>query len=130
MLSGIVCGSIGQDAEVKDVGEGTVTEFSVATTRKVRQEKVTTWVRCALWGKRGEALRPYLTKGTSVTCTGELSVREFESKGEKRFSVECKVDNVALQGGKKESAGSSYGTSGHGANAKHTAPADDDGIPF
>lgn len=123
-LQAIVIGNLGGDAETKQVGQDSVTEFSVATTRKVRQEKVTTWVRCGMWGKRGEAVRQYLTKGTSVTVIGELSVREFESKGEKRFAVECRVGELALQGSKQ--GGQERGS--HDRSPANTN--DDDGLPF
>lgn len=121
-LQAIVVGNLGGDAETKTVGQDTVTEFSVATTRRVRQEKVTTWVRCAMWGKRGEAVREFLTKATSVTVIGELSVREFEQQGQKRFSVECRVSELVLQGGKPNGQSSQ--------RQEQASPQDDDPLPF
>lgn len=126
-LQAIVVGNLGGDAETKNVGDTTVTEFSVATTRKVRQEKVTTWVRCQMWGQRGTAVQSYLTKGTSVTVIGELSVREFESKGEKRFSVECRVGELVLQGSKQ---GGQSQQRDHGNGGGSTGAPDDDSLPF
>lgn len=38
-------GHIGNDAEVKDLGNIQVINFSVAVTEKVKEEKVTTWYK-------------------------------------------------------------------------------------
>lgn len=103
MIKSTVPGKLGKDAETKSVGQTTVTEFSVATDERVKVgnawEKQTTWVRCALWGKRGEAVAQYLTKGSSVVAFGKLRVREYTQNGEKRFSVELECDDVTLMGG-------------------------------
>lgn len=102
MIFGTVAGNLGQDAEQKHTQNGdAVVSFSVASSRKVKGEEVTTWVRCAMWGKRGEAVAKYLTKGTSVTVVGELSVREYDDKnGTRRTSVDLNVSDLKLQGGR------------------------------
>lgn len=94
MLRVFLAGNLGKDAELREAGETVVCSFSVATNRKVKGEKVTTWVRCSLWGARGEGLAQYLTKGQKVAVTGELSTREYDGK----FYVECRVDEVTLLG--------------------------------
>ena len=100
MLQLVITGHIGRDAETRDAGDDKVTSFSVASTKKQKSGEVTTWVNCSVWGKRGEALREYLRKGTPVTVVGELSERTYEKDGEKRHALECRVSDVALQGGK------------------------------
>jgi single-strand DNA-binding protein len=95
-------GNLGDDAETRFTPSGAaVCNFSVAVTAGYGDKKTTTWVRCALWGKRAEGgLVPHLTKGTQVAVSGELSTREYESKGEKRTAVEVNVHDVTLLGGK------------------------------
>jgi single-strand DNA-binding protein len=97
MISATVVGNLGRDAELKTVGNGSVLSFAVASTGKVKGEKVTTWVSCSLWGSRGEALAQYLTKGTKVAVTGELSMRE-SAKTSKTY-LEVRVDQLELLGG-------------------------------
>lgn len=123
-----IAGRIGQDATTREVGDSTVTSFSVADDQKVKGEKVTTWWNCSLWGARGTALEQYLTKGSQVTVAGVASFRSYDKNGETRTSAECKVSEIALQGGKSEGAPSSGG-----APQRQTAPADDfsgENIPF
>lgn len=101
MISATVAGNIGQDAEMRHTqGGDAVCSFSVASNRKGRDGKdETTWVRCSLWGKRGSALLPFLTKGTKVAVAGSLSVRAYEKNGETKTSIELNAQDVALLGG-------------------------------
>jgi single-strand DNA-binding protein len=100
MISAVVAGNLGKDAEVKQLGGQTVCNFSVASSSKVKGEETTTWVSCALWGKRGESLADYLTKGKSVCVSGGLTTREHNGK----TYLEMRVDDVKLMGGGKEQA--------------------------
>lgn len=102
-----IAGRIGQDATTRNVGDTTVTTFSVADDQKVKGEKVTTWWNCSIWGARGTALEQYLTKGSNVTVGGTASIRTYTKDGETKASAECKVSEIALQGGRQESGGTS-----------------------
>jgi single-strand DNA-binding protein len=132
MISATVAGRIARDAEVKQAGSATICEFSVPHQDK--KDGPTTWVRCSIFGDRGVKLAQYLTKGTSVAVSGRLTVREYEGKNGKGVSVEIKADDIALLGGgarADEGGASRYGSSGHGANAKHTgSPDEDPDLPF
>lgn len=96
MIQAFVTGNLGKDAEMRQAGKDSVCSFSVASGRKVKGEEQTTWVRCSLWGKRGEALAQYLTKGSKVAVAGELSTREYQGK----MYVELRVAEIELMGGK------------------------------
>ena len=73
-------GNLGNDGELKVVGQGnTVCNFSIGT-RGRKKDGPTTWVRAAMWGKRAEAVAPYLKKGGRVAVTGTLTSREHEGK--------------------------------------------------
>lgn len=112
MISAVVAGNLGKDSEVRQAGNSTVCSFSVASSTKVKGEEVTTWVRCSLFGKRGEALAEYLTKGKSVCVSGGLTTREYEGK----TYIEMRVDDVKLMGG-KESGGQSGGGASRSSNS-------------
>ena len=61
----------------------------------------TNWVRCSMFGDRGEKLAQYLLKGTQVAVSGEASLNEYTNKaGENKASIECVVGNVTLLGKK------------------------------
>ena len=132
MLSGFIAGNLGRDAETRQVGEDSVTTFSVASSRKVKGEEKTTWVKCSCWGKRGAVLAQYLTKGASVAVSGELALVEFTNRdGKTDKALEMRVSDIKLQGGKREESttprqSGGYGKSGAGNSAKHAEPVDDD----
>jgi single-strand DNA-binding protein len=144
----VASGRLGRDAELKSLESGPLLTWSMASDTGKDQ---TTWFRCSLFGKRGTALAQYLVKGVKVVVSGRLKVREYQSKdGETKTSVEIDVQDLSFASSKKETSSASpesegrslgtkrYGTSGHGANAKHTAPKEpdydlelsEDDIPF
>jgi len=106
-------GNIGGDAEKRSTPAGqTVVSFSMACNRTWKndageKQKETTWLRCTVWGKQGEAIHQYLTKGKSVLVKGRLQVdpatggpRMYKkSDGTTATSFEVTADNVRLLGG-------------------------------
>jgi len=99
MLKITAAGRVARDAEVRRTQNGdAVASFTVAVDMRNGREKETAWLRCSLWGKRGETLAQYLTKGAAVTVMGELSFSEYEGKPQQNV----RVDDVALQGGRQE----------------------------
>jgi single-strand DNA-binding protein len=97
-----IAGGLGRDAELKYLNNGDpICNFSVADSQG--RDKGTIWWNCSLFGKRGEALSQYLTKGQSVTVVGSVTEREWQDKeGNKRKSMDVRVSEIALQGGRKD----------------------------
>lgn len=98
-----IAGQLGKDAETRYLPNGDpVCNFSVADSQG--REKPTIWWRCGLFGKRAESLAPYLTKGQAVTVSGTVTEREYQKDGTTHKAMEIRVQDVALQGGKREGA--------------------------
>lgn len=99
-----IAGQLGKDAEVRYLPNGdAVSSFSVADSQG--KDKPTIWWRCSLFGKRAESLAPYLTKGQAVTVSGTVTEREYTDKdGTQKKAMEIRVQDVALQGGKRDAA--------------------------
>lgn len=97
-----VAGQLGRDAEVRFLPNGDpVANFSIADSQG--KDKDAIWWNCQLFGKRAESLAQYLTKGQSVTITGSVSQRKYTDKnGVEKISTDVRVNDVALQGGKRE----------------------------
>jgi len=92
----VIAGNIGRDAVTRTTQNGDkVTGWPVAVEERNGQDKRTIWFDCSLWGKRGEALAQYLTKGTKVAVSGELSTREHEG----RTYLTVRASEVTLMGG-------------------------------
>lgn len=121
----MLIGNLGKDAETRHTPSGTaVTNFSVATTARVKDASTgdwkdkTDWHDVVLW--RGERVAPYLTKGKKVFIEGRLQTRSWESQsGEKRYRTEvvCEPFGLMLLGGRDgqgEEGGGGYRPSGQG----------------
>lgn len=125
-------GNIGKDAVLRTVGDNAVASFTLACKVQKGREQATEWLSCSIWGKRGESLAQYLTKGQAVTVTGSLTTREHDGK----TYLECRVADVELQGGKRESQ-QQGGYGGYGGQARQPSQQSkpayrdlDDEIPF
>jgi single-strand DNA-binding protein len=93
-----IAGRLGKTAELRRTqGGDPVLSFTVAVDDRSAKEKSTLWFDCSLWGKRGESLGQYLTKGTAVTVSGDLGTREYEGK----TYLTVRVNDVTMQGGGK-----------------------------
>lgn len=105
----MLIGNLGKDAETRYTPSGTsVTNFSIATTRRVKDGQTgdwrdeTDWHDVVLW--RGENVSQYLTKGTQVYVEGRLQTRSWEGQdGQKRYRTEVVCDGgqglMLLSGG-------------------------------
>lgn len=102
MNSITITGNLGKDAEMRALNDGTpVLSFSVADNQG--KDKPSIWWSASLFGRRAESLQQYLTKGQQVTVIGTVSEREWTDKeGNKRKSMDVRVNDLALQGGKRE----------------------------
>jgi single-strand DNA-binding protein len=127
-----IAGNLGKDAEIRRLNDGTpVCSFSVADSQG--KDKETIWWNAALYGKRGESLAPYLVKGQQVTITGSVTERAWVDKdGQKRKSMDVRVNDVALQGGKPADRGTAAAPAPRKTAAQSAGFDDglDDSIPF
>jgi single-strand DNA-binding protein len=126
-----IAGRLGRDAEVKSTQGGTnVCRFSVATDAKRNGEKVTTWFDVSIFGKRGEALARYLTKGTTVCVVGDLEARTFQAKdGSTKLALGVVASEVTLLGGGQRDEQRAASPAGDGFGDAGSFDSGDD-LPF
>ncbi|HPE36458.1 MAG TPA: single-stranded DNA-binding protein [Spirochaetales bacterium] len=148
----VLVGRLTRDAELKYTNSGqAVCHFSVATS--TRRKKGDQWVDEAsfwdvdLWGKQGESINQYLTKGKLVAVEGTMRQDRWEQDGQPRIKVIVNANTVQLlgsgQGGSQQGgyqAGGREGSQGDGrggdfrqaAPTQRTAQPDEfsDDIPF
>ena len=110
-----VVGRAGRDAEMRYTPNGdSVTNFSLASPEKRWQnsngewEEETLWFQCAVWGKGAEAAAGKILKGTPVTVTGKLGMRDYQTRsGENRTQFTIRVFNwYALNDASQQNGGS------------------------
>lgn len=97
-------GNVGKDGVLRYLPNGdAILNFSVALSSGYGDKKITTWMNCSLFGKRAESVAPYITKGQSVAVNGEFQSRPYMTKeGVEKLSIEVRVADVTLMGGKPE----------------------------
>ena len=120
-----IFGGIGKDAQTRQAGDQRVTSFSVAVDEGFGDKKRTIWFGCDLWGNRGEKLAQYLTKGSRVCVTGELSTRENDG----RTYLTIRAADVTLAGGGQRGDRAPINDRAMQAPASQGSPLDDE-IPF
>lgn len=133
-----VIGNVGQDPEMRYTPNGSaVTEFSVAVNRRSRNrdgeyQDETNWYRISAWGRLGETVNQYVTRGSPVCVEGRFWVRNYTTQdGREGSSNEINADDVVFLG-RPESDGGGFGGGGGrpGMNDDFGGPADPDDLPF
>lgn len=100
----IIVGRLGQDPEMKAVGQGsTVTRLNVATSenwidKSGQKQERTEWHRITVWGKLAEICGKYLAKGRQVYVEGKLQTRSWEDNGQKKYATEIVASTVQFLG--------------------------------
>ena len=128
-----------KDAEQKFLADGTgIVSFTGAVDAGFGKNKTTSWIKFSLFGKRGDALFPYLKDKTQVCVSGELANRKWQDKdGQDRYTTEIRVDSVQPLGPRPDGVGGSASNDRAGQGKGNEAPpaggfpegADDD-LPY
>ena len=105
-------------------------------------DQPTQWVQASLWGKRAEALVPYLTKGMAIVVTlSDMHVRTYEKDGQQRAALNARVEDVefvgkqgdAQQGQRSQQSSQQYRQASQGGQGREPGSDDDfdpDDPPF
>jgi single-strand DNA-binding protein len=143
----VLTGNLTRDPELRNTPSGTAVcslRLAVNTSRKDASGQ---WVDkpnyfdITVWGRQGENVAQYLSKGRPVAVDGRLEWREFTDKeGNNRQAVEIVADSVQFLGGRDDAGG---GGNGSRFTPQSDVPADtgdfqpagagagsDDDIPF
>lgn len=101
-------GNLGADAALRMTKSGSpVLTFSVAVAERVQQADgawgdYTNWLDCVMFGKRAEALGPWLKKGAKVALIGRMHTSTYEVDGRKCKKWEVRVDDIELMQYRRE----------------------------
>ena len=150
-------GNLTRDPELRVTPKGTaICQFGLAVNRQFKDESgqtrdETTFVDIEAWGKQGELVAKYLTKGSPAMVEGRLKFDQWEDKQtqQKRSKLKVVLDNVQFlssRGGAGAGGGAASAEEGvdqtppverHApparSNAKPSAPAAegiDEDVPF
>jgi len=121
-------GNLTRDPELRYTPSGTaLLKFTLANNNGYGDYKKTLFMECVMFGKRGEAVEQYLSKGQRVIVYGKLNTNDWEdSNGNKRRSYSLAVDELSFGPGNKQQVAPIQETS---EPTRNTSIYDDD-IPF
>src|SRR6476620_12809920 len=121
----LLMGNLTRDPQMKFLPSQTqVTEFGLACNRKFRTQQgedreEVTFVDCTAFGKTGELINQYFTKGKPIFIDGRLKYDSWEDKqgGGKRSKLTVVVENFQFIGGRDQGGGGGAGGAGGGYDA-------------
>jgi len=124
----ILMGNLTRDPETKTTTSGqSVTNFSLAVNRTWKgadgqQNEDVSYIDCVAWGKAGEIITQYLSKGRAVLVSGRLDQRSWDDKesGQKRSKIEVVVEDFNFVG---DGGGNSDGAPQRSTSASSSKPA-------
>lgn len=94
----VLIGNLTKDVELRKVGQTNVATFTLAVARDFKNsqgQKDTDFIPCQCWGKIGENLARFTSKGSKIAVEGRLQVRPYEdSNGNKRTATEVICSQV------------------------------------
>lgn len=126
----ILMGNLTRDPELRTTPGGqSVCSFSLAINRSWQdqsgqQQDAVDYFDVTAWGKLGELIAQYLSKGRRCLVQGRLSQRSWEQDGQKRNKVEVVASDVTFLDGPGGGATASAAPSTPSAKGKK--PTDDD----
>lgn len=91
-----ISGRLTKDAEFKTVGSGKqLLVLDVAVNTGFGDKKQVLYIKVNMWGERGEKIVQYLTKGTLVAVSGQLSMNTWTGKdGDQRSDLVLTTYNI------------------------------------
>lgn len=105
----ILLGNLGNDPEVKQIGESTVCNFSMATSEKYADKKTgeivetTEWHNIVMWNGPAKVAGVYLKKGSKCYIEGKLKTRSWEAEdGTTKYMTEILGHTLQLLGDAKK----------------------------
>ena len=100
----VLLGRLTKDPELRyAAGSGTaVCRFTVAINRQFKKDE-TDFINCVAFGKTGETITQYFTKGSKIAITGNMRTGSYEAKDEtKRYTTDVIVETFEFVENKKK----------------------------
>jgi single-strand DNA-binding protein len=123
-------GNLTRDPELRVTPKGTaICQFGIAVNRQFKDESgatrdETTFVDIEAWGKQGELVSKYLSKGSLAMVEGRLKLDQWEDKtsGQKRSKIKVVLDNVQFLSTRGSAGGGAPEEGGEAASPERHAP--------
>lgn len=134
----ILIGRLTKDPELRyAAGSGTaVCRFTVAINRQFKKDE-TDFINCVAFGKTGETITQYLTKGRQIAVTGSIRTGSYDAQdGTKRYTTDVIVESFEFIGSNNSNNQGNTNSTGAWNIPEDTGmgfgevPVDDGDMPF
>ncbi|MGG7143571.1 single-stranded DNA-binding protein [Clostridium nigeriense] len=128
----ILIGRLTKDPDLNfAAGTGTaVCRFSLAVTRPFKKDE-TDFINCIAFGKTGETIAQYLTKGRQVAIAGRIQTGSYDAKdGTKRYTTDVVVESFEFIGNSNGNNSQGEASNNMGFEEDMQQVDYDDGCPF
>ena len=133
----ILIGRLTKDPDLNfAAGVGTaVCRFTLAVPRPFKKDE-TDFINCIAFGKTGETIAQYITKGRQLAATGSIRTGSYDAKdGTKRYATDIIIDSFEFIGSSNRN-NNNQGSSSYQDNfgemnfEEDMAPVNDGDMPF
>ena len=102
----VLLGNLTKDPELIRTGDGVVitaiAKFTLAVSRPLKKNE-TDFINCIAFGKTGETITQYFTKGSKIAITGNIRTGSYDAKdGTKRYTTDVIVETFEFVESKKK----------------------------
>lgn len=128
----ILIGNLTRDPELTfAAGSGTaIARFSLAVKRPFKKDE-TDFINCIAFGKPGETIAQYVTKGRQLAVTGSIRTGSYDAKdGTKRYTTDIILDSFEFIGNNKSDVANNTTTESDSNFEDEMTPVDDGDMPF
>lgn len=124
----LLIGNLTRDPELRVTPKGTaICQFGLAISRSFKDEsgqtrEEATFVDIEAWGKQGETIAKYCTKGRQLFVEGRLRFDQWEDKQtqQKRSKLKVVLENFQFLGSREGGAGGAGGPQGADEGVDHS----------
>ena len=134
----ILCGRLVREPEVRySQGEKSmaIASFTLAVDRKFKKdgEPSADFISCKAFGKTGEVIEKYVTKGTKIIVEGRWQTGSYKNKdGATVYTNDCMVENIEFCENRNAQAQGNAPTPNTSPDGFMNIPQglEDEGLPF
>ena len=141
MNSVVLIGRLTKDPTLKYAGATAVCNFTLAIDRGLSREKkiemeqqgkpTTDFINVIAWGKTGELVASYITKGRQLAVQGRIQTSSYEGQdGNRVYRTDVVADRVEFIGGNSNNQGNNQSSNDNFGLGEDAFPVDNSDIPW
>lgn len=101
----ILMGRLTKDPDLKFGNENgkAIVKFTLAVTRPMKRDEAD-FISCVAFGKTGETIAQYMSKGKQLAITGNIRTGSYEKEGQQIYTTDVVIDSFEFISGDRSSS--------------------------